>query len=364
MLRQTLRNAVCTGLIALAIGVPAASAQNAGRHSGYRLTNLVSDLKGRAKSVDSNLVNPWGVAFFPSGAFWVNDNATGLSTLYDGLGDVIPVAFTVPAPAGQTTPAAPTGIVINTTGGFLVPGTQLPANFIFSTEDGTISAWAGGLATNPTTAVIAVDNSAGGAGAVYKGLEFGTTAAGNFIYATNFRAGTVDVFDDSFTPAGKKLLGSFQDTAIQKGYAPFGIRNINGNLYVTYALQDKARHDNLDGPGRGYVDVFDTDGRLLQRFAQGGLLNAPWGMALAPAGFGALSNMVLIGNFGDGAINAYGLDGRFRAPVEDQNGRPIEISGLWGLYFGGANASTPNTLFFTAGLDHETHGLLGALSPF
>ncbi len=343
-------------LLTAAFASPAAHAQG-----GYTVKNLVSDQAGRAVSQDPNLVNAWGVAFFPGGAFWVNDNATGLSTLYDGQGNVIPVAFTVPAPPGQTTPSAPTGIVINTTGDFLVPGTQLPAAFIFATEDGTISAWAGGLPKNPLAAVLAVDNS--GAGAVYKGLEFGTTAAGNFIYATNFRAGTVDVYDSKFAPAGGQLLGSFADPKIQKGYAPFGIRNIAGNLFVSYAKQNAAKHDDTPGLGRGYVDVFDTDGRLLQRFASGGELNAPWGMALAPAGFGALSNTVLVGNFGDGVINAYSLDGRFVAPLGDRHGRPLVVDGLWGIYFGGAAAATPDTLFFAAGPGHESHGLFGSITP-
>jgi len=330
---------------------------------GYVQTNLVSDRPNIAAATDPNLINPWGVAFFAGGAFWVSDNGNGLSTLYSGTGSVIPAVFSVPAPSGQTTPASPTGIVINTTQGFEVPGTKLPAAFIFSTEDGTISAWAGGLPTNPASAVIAVDNSAGGTGAVYKGLEFGTTAAGNFIYATNFRAGTIDVFDSNFAPANAKLLGTFTDPAIQKGYAPFGIRNIAGNLFVTYAKQDAAKHDDVAGAGHGYIDVFDTDGHLLQRFANGGFLNSPWGVALAPAGFGQLSNTILVGNFGSGAINAYDLSGHFVAPLENRFGRPIVIPGLWGLYFGGAAASTPDTLFFTAGPDHETHGLLGSIVP-
>jgi uncharacterized protein (TIGR03118 family) len=331
--------------------------------AGYKQTNLVADEAGRALATDPNLINPWGVAFVPSGAFWISDNGSGHSTLYSGTGAVIPAVFNVPAPAGQTTPASPTGIVINTTSGFDVPGTKLPAAFIFATEDGTISAWAGGLPSNPLDAVLAVDNSAGGTGAVYKGLEFGTTAAGNFIYATNFRAGTIDVFDSNFAPANAKLLGTFTDPAIKPGYAPFGIRNIAGNLFVTYAKQDAAKHDDVKGAGHGYVDVFDTDGHLLQHFAAGGYPDSPWGIALAPQGFGALSKEILIGNFGSGAINAYDLSGNYRGSVTDKFGRSIVIPGLWGLYFGGGLASTPDTLFFTAGPDHETHGLFGSLTP-
>jgi len=351
----------CAALLGATALLPVAA--TAASPYAFKQTNLVSDQAGKALATDPNLINPWGVAFVPGGAFWISDNGNGLSTLYTGTGGVIPAVFKVPAPAGQTTPASPTGIVINVTGGFLVPGTKLPAAFIFSTEDGTISAWAGGLTTNPLDAVLAVDNSAGGTGAVYKGLEFGTTAAGNFIYATNFRAGTIDVFDSTFAPANSKLLGTFTDPAIQKGYAPFGIRNINGNLFVTYAKQDASKHDDVAGPGHGYVDVFDTDGRLLQHFAAGGFLDSPWGIALAPQGFGALSDHILIGNFGSGAVNAYDLTGKFAGPVADKNGRPIVIQGLWGLYFGGAAAASPETLFFTAGPGHETHGLFGTITP-
>ncbi len=346
-------------LLGAAALLPAMSAQAA----GYKQTNLVADQAGKALATDPNLINPWGVAFVPGGAFWISDNGNGLSTLYSGTGSIIPAVFHVPAPAGQTTPASPTGIVINVTSGFDVPGTKIPAAFIFSTEDGTISAWAGGLPSNPLDAVLAVDNSNGGTGAVYKGLEFGTTAAGNFIYATNFRAGTIDVFDSTFAPANSKLLGTFTDPAIKPGYAPFGIRNIGGNLFVTYAKQDAAKHDDVRGAGHGYVDVFDTDGHLLQHFASGGYLDSPWGVALAPAGFGPFANDILIGNFGSGAINAYTLNGKYQGPVTDRFGRSIVIPGLWGLYFGGALASTPDTLFFTAGPEGETHGLFGTITP-
>jgi len=329
---------------------------------GYHRTNLVADQAGRALATDPNLLNPWGVAFAPGGAFWISDNGNGLSTLYDGLGDIIPVAFVVPPASGQTTPASPTGIIFNSTGGFLVPGTKLPSVFVFATEDGTISAWAGGLPTNPLDAVLAVDNSQGGTGAVYKGLEFGVTAAGTFLYATNFRSGGIDVFDSTFAPANSKLLGSFKDPKLPRGYAPFGIRNINGNLVVTYAKQDGSKHDDVPGAGHGVVDIFDTDGRLLQHFATGGTLNSPWGIALAPAGFGELSNLLLIGNFGDGTINAYTLAGQASGTMHDKAGHQIVIPGLWGLYFGGAAASTPDTLYFTAGLAHERHGLFGSLA--
>jgi uncharacterized protein (TIGR03118 family) len=326
----------------------------------YKQTNLVADQAGQALKTDPNLINPWGVAFDPGGAFWISDNGTGLSTLYDGLGDIIPAVFVVPPPSGATGPSAPTGMIWNPTSGFKVPGTSIPSVFVFSTEDGTISAWGPGLAT-PLDAVLAVDNSAGKA--VYKGLEFGVTAAGTFIYATNFHSGTIDVFDSSFAPANSKLTGKFLDPAIPSGYAPFGIHNISGNLFVTYAMQDAAKHDDVPGHGHGYVDVFDTNGNLLQRFVCGGRLNSPWGVALAPAGFGSLQNAVLIGNFGDGAINAYNLNGVPRGPMKNVDGQNLKIEGLWGLYFGGAAAAAPGTLFFTAGPGHEAHGLFGSIAP-
>jgi uncharacterized protein (TIGR03118 family) len=343
-------------MLAACLAQPALAQQ-----AGYTRTNLVSNQPGQALNTDPNLVNPWGAAFFPGGAFWINDNGTGLSTLYDGLGDIIPAVFTVPPPAGVTGHSSPTGIVINVTTGFQVPGTTLPAAFIFSTEDGTISAWTGNLPTNPSSAVLAVDNSK--TGAVYKGLEFGTTAAGNFIYATNFHAGTIDVFDSTFKPANSKLLGTFQDLNIPTGYAPFGIRNVAGDLYVTYAEQDAAKHDDVPGLGHGYVDVFDTDGHLLRRFAQRGALDSPWGIALAPQGFGSLANDVLIGNFGDGAINAFDAKGHFAGLLKNKGGAPIVVPGLWGLYFGGASAATPDTLYFTAGPAHEANGLFGSITP-
>jgi uncharacterized protein (TIGR03118 family) len=204
-----------------------------------------------------------------------------------------------------------------------------------------------------------VDNSQGGNGAVYKGLALATNSSGIFLFATNFRDGTVDVFDSSFKPA--KLSGSFRDRRIPPGYAPFGIALINGNLFVTYALQDAAKHDDQAGPGRGFVDVFDTDGHLITRFASRGALNSPWGIARAPLNFGAFSSRILIGNFGDGRINAFDSDGDFRGSLRDRSGRSIKVDGLWSITFGTALASDPATLYFTAGTNHEADGLFGSL---
>lgn len=326
----------------------------------YQQKNLVSDGAVTASKVDPNLKNPWGIAAAPGGAFWFSDNTTGLSTLYDGLGDVIPLVVTVPPPAGSASnvTASPTGIVWNPSSSSFLVAPQQAAAFIFVTEDGTLSAW--NPAVNLHNAVLEVDNSEGGSGAVYKGLALATNAKGLFLYATNFRAGTIDVFDSSFHPV--KLAGSFCDPAIPPGYAPFGIASIDGNLIVTYALQDSARHDDVKGPGHGFVDVFDTEGNFIQRLASRGALNSPWGIARAPWDFGPASTRILIGNFGDGRINSFSSEGEFRGELRAPNGQPIQIPGLWGLTFGTETSTEPNTLYFTAGPNSENDGLFGSLS--
>jgi uncharacterized protein (TIGR03118 family) len=325
----------------------------------YKQTNLVSDGAVPALKIDPQLKNPWGIVAFPGAPFWIADNGTGLSTLYDGLGDIVPLTVKIPAPGGapQGTAATPTGIVWNPNAQLFPVAPQLAALFIFATEDGTISAW------NPTVnlhnAILEVDNSQGGSGAVYKGLALATNSAGVFLYATNFRAGTIDVFDSTFKPA--KLSGSFRDPKIPAGYAPFGIALVDGNLFVTYALQDAAKHDDQKGPGRGFVDVFDTNGHLISRFASRGALNSPWGIARAPLNFGSASSSVLIGNFGDGRINAFDAGGEFRGSLRDPAGRAIRIDGLWSIAFGTAVAADTNTLYFTAGTNDEADGLFGSL---
>ena len=324
--------------------------------NAYLVTNLVSDQPGVAKIQDTNLVNSWGLDAAPGGPWWVADNGTGVSTLYDGnTGQPIPLVVNIPLADGS--PSAPTGLVFNGTGQFAVSedGRSGSAFFIFATEDGTISGW------NPfvdlTHAVLAVDNSA--SGAVYKGLALGNNASGNFLYATNFHAGSIDVFDSSFHAVS--LSGSFTDPNLPSGYAPFGIRNINGNLYVTYALQDADKHDDVAGPAHGFVDIFDTNGNLERRLITHGHLDSPWGLAVAPADFGDFSNALLIGNFGNGRINAYDPNtGAFLGVLSTRPGRPIVIDGLWALSFGNGSLGGPtNALFFTSGPDDESHGLFG-----
>lgn len=307
-------------------------------------TNLVSDLPGVAVHQDTDLVNPWGIVAGPGTPFWISDNGTGLSTLYDGTGAKIPLVVTIP-PAGSS----PTGVVFNTTAGFA------GSHFIFATENGTIAAWSGG--TNATTEVPAV------AGSVYKGLAIGDTG---LLYAANFGLGRVDVFNSSF--GSTSVPGGFKDPSLPGGYAPFDIQNLNGKLYVTYALQDPAHHDDLAGPGHGFIDVFDFNGNMLQRLTSKGTLNSPWGLAMAPSGFGSFGGDLLVGNFGDGTINAYDSStGSFKGTL-DANGKPLTIQGLWGLTFGnGAHSQGADTLFFTAGIPGsgmvEDHGLYGAIDP-
>ncbi len=325
----------------------------------YKQTNLVSDGAVPAAATDPQLKNPWGIADFPGGPLWIADNGKGLSTLYDGTGNIVPLAVTIPAPKGSAagTTAAPTGVVWNPNSMQFLVAPQLPALFIFATEDGTISAW--NATANLHAAALEVDNSQQGSGAVYKGLALATNSTGVFLYATNFRAGTIDVFNSKFQQV--KLSGSFTDPHIPAGYAPFGIALIDGNLFVTYALQDSARHDDQKGQGHGFVDIFDTDGNLISRFASRGALNSPWGIARAPANFGPASGKILIGNFGDGRINIFDSDGSFHGQLWDTRRHAISINGLWSITFGNGAATSPNVLYFTAGTNDEANGLFGSL---
>lgn len=335
----------------------------------------------------------------PGSPFWVSDNNAGVATLYDGTGLPFPSAATplvvdIPSPTDAThggNTGAPTGQVANLTAfaktpSFLIPNTQTvsppnfgPALFIFATEDGTIEAWnqiipePDGSPGVHDDAIIVADNST--RGAVYKGLALATRTVGSasdvpFLYATNFRTGNVDVFDGSFAQVA--VPGTFHDPNVQDGYAPFGIQTINNKLWVTYAQQDAARHDPVNKPAHGFVSVFDTDGNLLNHFAQHGHLSSPWGVALAPASFGEFADRILIGNFGNGRINGYDqATGHWLGVLSDANGDPIVNPGLWSVTFSGAQGATargadPDTLYITAGLlgpTHENAGLFAKISP-
>ena len=344
------------------LSLQAASAAAAVASRFYSQHNLVSDVAGLADHHDANLVNAWGLASSPTSPWWISDNGTGRSTLYNVGTGAIPAIFTVPGAGGNQ--SAPTGMVFNGGAGFVVSnggtGSPSPARFIFASEDGTISGFRG------APIVVAADNSA--SGAVYKGLAIDNPATGTLLYATNFHAGTVDVFNSTFHPV--TMPGTFTDPALPAGYAPFGIQNIGGTIYVTYALQDADKHDDVPGVGHGFVDAFDVGGNLIRRVASRGRLNSPWGLALAPSNFGFFSGDLLVGNFGDGKINAFDpakLNGRGefqqRGPLHAADGRPIEIDGLWALGFGkgAANNGPQTTLFFTAGPGDEQHGLFGTL---
>jgi uncharacterized protein (TIGR03118 family) len=340
---------------AIAVAAPPAAA------AGFVQTNLVSDLPGVAAVTDSNLVNPWGIASSASSPFWVSDNGTGVSTLYNGAGQPFPLGtpLVVSIPALGGGPGAPTGVVANPTSDFaLTNGNK--AQFLFATEGGTIAGWNG---ASGTTAEI----DAAIPGAIYKGLAIANSASGNRIYATNFHAGTVDVFDSGFAPVSAP--GGFADPTLPAGFAPFGIQELGGSLYVTYAKQDAAGEDDVAGPGFGFVDVFDANGVLNRRLISNGSLNSPWGLALAPAGFGPFGGDLLVGNFGDGAVNAFDpLTGALEGTLSDPDGNPITIQGLWGLRFGnGGNGGDPGTLYFAAGIPGpggavEDHGLFGSLA--
>jgi uncharacterized protein (TIGR03118 family) len=355
-------------IIALAVsGVTAVRAEDGNRYDVTKLVSDIPDLGGRV--IDPNLKNAWGVAFSPAASpFWVADNGAGVSTLYDGAGNIVNLPngaspVKIPGPGGPGT-GTPTGIIWNPSAAFLVPGTKVQAAFIFDTEDGIIAAWAGGLTPN-NEAVLAVTEP----DAVYKGLAFGTNSGvafgpnsgSAFLFATNFHDATVDVFDQTYTRVAR-----FTDPKIPAGFAPFGIQNINGNLIVTYAKQKADKHDDMAGPGNGFVDVFDTDGHLLRRLASRGLLNSPWGVARASFAFGRFSDDLLIGNFGDGRINAViNLADREGSLVllRDTSGKPIVIDGLWTLTLGGGRGSSPSTLYFTAGPNDEANGLFGTITP-
>jgi uncharacterized protein (TIGR03118 family) len=354
--------------------------------SFYLPTNVMSDGAVPADHVNPNLVNPWGLAG-SANALWDANNRTGTSNVFNITGSLsagLPVV-TIPAPPGSTDTSAPTGIVRNSSTDFVVTdGTNSGAAiFIFATEDGTIAGWnpavGGGGVTPSTHAVLAADNSA--SGAVYKGLAIlnvpagDPLAAGNYIFATNFHANSLGVFDATFHP--KTLpAGTFQDPQVAAGFAPYGIQTIGGNLYVTYAKQDSDQHDDVTGPGNGFVDVYSPAGVLLTRLGGGGLqteLNSPWGVIQAPSGFGAFSSDILVGNFGDSHVSAFNpTTGAFLGQLTDAQGQPLvldggfqgaDTKGLWGIIdFPTSTGPTGNTLYFASGVNDEGDGVFGGVT--
>ncbi len=350
-------------LAGIAIAVVPSRRASAVAGTTFTKTNLVSDTPGLALTTDPNLVNPWGMTLGVNSGLWISDNGTGKATTYDGSGQPIPagtpLVVTIPRPGGGT--SKPTGAATNATDGFVISsgGNSGPAIELFATEDGTIAGFNGDV--DPANAVIGVDRSA--SGAIYKGLALGFNESGAFLFATNFHAGTVEVFDSNFQLVS--FPGAFKDGQLPSGYAPFGISAINGSLYVTYALQDADKEDDAPGAGHGFIDIFDTHGKLEKRFVSQGQLNSPWGMAWAAfQGFGNFDNALFVGNFGDGFINAFDFDsGAFLGQVSDSGGTAINIPGVWALQFGlGVAGASSSTLFFTAGIEEEQHGLFGKLT--
>lgn len=353
--RVHVRCATSLIVVSALVSVPAAAT--------YLQTNLASDVQNLAAYTDPNLVNPWGMSASSTSPWWVSDNGTGVSTLYNGntgqpFPQPTPLVVTIPPTPGSPlgTISTPTGQVFNGSSDFELQA-GAPARFLFVTQDGTLSGW--NPATGPTTAIVKVDNSA--SGAVYTGLALGSAGAGSFLYAANFAGGSIDVFDTGFSLTS--LGGGFTDPNLPSGYAPFNIQNLGGQLYVTYA-QVGLNGEAVTGAGLGIVDVFDTDGSLVRRIAGGGALNAPWGLALAPSDFGEFSNDLLVANVGDGLINAFDpLTGQLLGQLTDGAGNPIAIGGLRGIGFGNDdNAGAHNVLFFAAGIDGGAHGLFGALA--
>jgi uncharacterized protein (TIGR03118 family) len=330
-----------------------------------------SDASVGAQQIDRNLVNPWGISHGPGGPLWISDNVTGKASIYSVSGDSVTInpfgPFIIAPPAPGPGTAAPDGQVFNTfqgSGAFTLSDGS-PALFLFATEDGTISGW------NPqagTQSIIAVNESVDpadgdeklGLGAVYKGLAIGFSNHGPTLYAANFRHNSVDMFDKNFN-----TIGSFTDKHLPPGYAPFNVQVLDNKLFVTFALQNGVKHDDVGGAHHGFVDEFDLNGNFIARIASGGTLDSPWGMAIAPSKFGTFAGDLLVGNFGDGTINAFDLkNDMFVGKLTGADGKPIVIGDLWAITPGGGGmGGSPGSLFFTAGVLHEQHGLFGSLTP-
>lgn len=359
--RKTLAAIAATGAAAALVGTLAATSTRAAGPAAsgfYQQTNLVSDQAGVALLLDPNLVNAWGIAKSATSPFWVADNVTGVATLYSG--DVHGSAFTKSSLVVTIPGGSPTGTVFNSSSDFVVhSGTSSgPARFLFATQTGIIAGWNPAVPPPATSTFAQVGATAD---AVYTGLAIGQAGGANYLYAADFEHNKIDVYDGTFQPA--ELDGTFTDPNIPNSYSIFNIQNLGGQLYVTYAQQSHKEPDEETDHGSGFVDVFDTSGHLLNRLVLGNHMNAPWGLALAPADFGPFSNALIVGNFGNGHLQAFDAgSGRFLGELQDAGGKPIVIDGLWGITFGnGGSGGDTNALYFAAGPDDETHGLFGSL---
>ena len=362
--------AAVTTAAALAATAPGASALASGGGNEFHQTNLISNRNDQgAQVVDPNSLNPWGLALSPTSPLWVANNNSGTATVYRinvGGTTVQKVNLTVALPGGRASTgdgASPTGQVFNPTSGFVVTSSagSGPGLFIFSSESGQITAWnpvADPVVNGMSTATVEFSSPT----AVYKGLAIGNVGGSTFLYASNFHDGRVDVFNTHFKKV--RMFGAFRDGSLPAGYAPFGIQEIHGFLYVTYALQNAAKHDDVKGPHHGFIDIFTNEGILVKRLVSRGDLNSPWGLTVAPEGFGPLGGKLIVGNFGDGLIHAYGLfSGRPRGALLNEQHQPIQIDDLWGLTFGTASTGGTGTLLFSAGINDEKDGLVGSVNP-
>ncbi len=323
----------------------------------YEVTELISDIDGLALHTDENLINAWGITHSATSPWWINAAATALSLVKNGVGEPFPAAspliVSIPGASG---PAEPTGIVFNGVGGFEV-ASGFPAVFIFASTDGTISAWNRNV--KATEAVVKVTTPGG----AYFGVTIARDGGNNYLYAANFLGGTIDVFDSGFQSVD---LGpnAFKDDELPDGFAPFNVLNVGGTVFVMYAEREEDAPEEITGRGLGVVDAYSPSGVLQMRLQHGPWMNAPWGIALAPADFGRFSNHLLVGMFGSGQIVAFDPDsGKFEGVLKGRHG-PISIDGLWGIGFGNDGTAGPSTtLFFAAGIDDEQHGLFGAITP-
>lgn len=336
---------------AACVGRARADSVDVGPH--YEQINLVSDISGAAQVQDTNLVNAWGISFGPGSPFWISDNGTGKSTLYSVTNDASGAPHAAIAALVVTIPGQG-----NITGQFANDTTGFNADlFIFASEDGTLSGWRPALGT-------VAETLATRATAVYKGLTLATNGSGPVALAANFREATIDVFGANGT-----FVGQFSENSLPAGYAPFNVQNVSGVVFVTFAKQDAAKHDDVPALGRGAVEIFDPRTGKFQPFAIGKRaggkvsdMDSPWGVALAPSTFGKHANQLLVGNFGSGSIMAFDMHGNFRGLLTGSVGLPVVIDGLWALTFGGHGSSgVPTDLYFTAGPFAENHGLFGVL---
>lgn len=343
---------ILISILMLNTGCSKSSSTSTPTAASYQQTNLVADTVSLgAARLDAKLLNAWGIAIGPTGKIWISANHSGTTLIYDNNGAQLLAPVNIPLGANPNG-ASPTGVIYNSTTDFVIPGKGI-SSFIFATEDGLITAW---NASAGASTITVEDLSV--AGTVYKGIAMATDGGANFIYATDFHNGKIDVFDKNFAFVISK---PFNDPGIPAGFAPFNIQNIGGQLYVTYAKQlAPDNHDDQAGPGNGYVDIFTPAGTLVRRFASKGALNSPWGITQTSASFGQAANSILVGNFGDGNINVYDPNGVYQGQLMI-NGVAISISGLWAITFDNVSPADPNQLYFTAGPDKEAHGLFGYL---